>query len=109
MNAHNFITVLNEEFEANKSKAHFVLLRKTTYSAVSKAYKEYEYTLYYIIGKSKYTVTTINHTARVVTDKEEENVQTYMAEQLLHRIFSLFQDTENYHKMLNGEFKGYEY
>lgn len=109
MNAVGIVEVLNREFEYNgcKKGVHFILHKKISANSTMKAYKEYDYTLWYINEGKKYQVTRVVHTSRVVTEKEEESIVNYMEEQLLLRIFSILQDSINLKSMLDGSFTGY--
>lgn len=88
------------------SNVHLVLHKKITPAAM-KAYKEYNYTLWYINKENRYPVTRIVHIARVTTDKEDRDVTDYMEEQLLIKIFSLLRENRIIKPMLDGSFVGY--
>lgn len=109
MNAIGIVEALNKKFESGgcKKGVYFILHKKISTNSTIKAYKEYDYTLWYINEGKKYQATRIVHTARVVTEKEEENIVNYMEEQLLMRVFSILQDSINLKSMLDGSFTGY--
>lgn len=109
MNAVGIVEALNKKFESDgcKKGVHFILHKKISANSTMKAYKEYDYTLWYINEGKKYQATRIVHTARVVTEKEEENIVNYMEEALLMRVFSILQDSINLKSMLDGSFTGY--
>lgn len=107
MDATGIVEELNNLIESLECKkgVYFILHKKIVPSSI-KAYKEYDYTLWYINGKNKYQVTRIFHTARAVTEKEENCTIKYMETQLLQRIFSIIKDTK-FLEMINGNFIGY--
>ena len=109
MDAVGIVEILNTKLEVMKCKKgiHFILQKKINNNSFSKAYKTYEYILWYVNGKEKVRTFTLNHTARVVTEKEEENINKEMENKLLMNIFHLLQDPINFNTILNGEFKGF--
>lgn len=109
MDAVGIVEALNTEFESRgcKKGVYFILHKKISANSTMKAYKEYDYTLWYINDGKKYQATRIVHTARVVTEKEEEHITNYMEEAILMRIFSILQDNINLKSMLDGSFTGY--
>lgn len=108
MDATEIIKVLNKEFEIdNQSNKIFFILQKKIIPNSIKAYKTYEYTLWYINDKTKYKATRMEHTARVVTEKEEADMIKYMDSQLLHYIFRTLQDPVLIADMKKGNFTGY--
>lgn len=108
MEAVGIVKVLNKQFKGMNCKegVQFILQKKVTPSTI-KAYKEHDYTLWYMNNNKKYQATRIVHTARVVTEKEEEDINKYMEEQLLMRIYSILLDNNNLKSMLDGSFTGY--
>lgn len=110
MDAVGIVEVLNTKFEWMQCKkgVHFILHKEIECNSFSKAYKEYKYTLWYINNGEKYKVTTISHTSRVVTEKEEADMVKYMEELLLTFILTLLLDHDNLTLMLDGRFKGFD-
>ncbi len=110
MDAVGIVEVLNTKFEWMQCKkgVHFILHKEIECNSFSKAYKEYKYTLWYINNGEKYKVTTISHTSRVVTEKEETDMVKYMEELLLTFILTLLLDHDNLTLMLDGRFKGFD-
>lgn len=108
MNAIGIVETLNTKFECIQCKkgVHFILHKKIECNSFSKAYKEYKWTLWYINSGEKFRVTTLSHTSRVVTEKEESEMVKYMEELLLTFIFNLLLDHDNLTLMLNGRYKG---
>lgn len=108
MEAVGIVKVLNNKFKAMNCKdgVQFILQKRVTPSTI-KAYKEHDYTLWYIFNNKKYQVTRIVHTARVVTEKEEEYINKYMEEELLMRVYSILLDELNLKSMVDGSFTGY--
>lgn len=108
MDAVGIVETLNTKFESMNCKkgVHFILHKEIECNSFSKAYKEYKYTLWYINNGEKHKVTTISHTSRVVTEKEETDMVKYMEEQLLTYILTFLLDYNNLTKMLNGNYKG---
>lgn len=109
MDATGIVEVLNKRFEAMKCKKgiHFILHKRIDSKPI-KAYKEYNFTLWYVNGDNKYPVTNITHISRVVTESEKNNAIKYMEEQLLMNIYSLLLDNVNLNSMLDGSFTGYK-
>lgn len=109
MDAIGIVEVLNNKLESMKCKKgiHFILHKKIDSNSFSKAYKTYEYVLWYINGKERIKTLRMEHTARVVTEKEEEKTIKELENQLLMSIFNLLQDPINFNTILNGEFKGF--
>lgn len=110
MDAVGIVEVLNTKFEWMQCKkgVYFILHKEIECNSFSKAYKEYKYTLWYINNGEKYKVTTISHTSRVVTEKEETDMVKYMEELLLTFILNLLLDHDNLTLMLDGRFKGFD-
>lgn len=110
MDAVGIVEALNTKFEWMQCKkgVHFILHKEIECNSFSKAYKEYKYTLWYINNGEKYKVTTISHTSRVVTEKEEIDMVRYMEELLLISILTLLLDHDNLTLMLDGRFKGFD-
>ena len=108
MDAVGLVDVLNTKLESMKCKkgVHFILHKEVECSSFSKAYKEYKWTLWYINNEEKFKVTTLSHTSRVVTEKEESEMTKYMEDSLLTSIFNLLLDHDNLTLMLDGRYKG---
>lgn len=108
MNAIGIVETLNTKFECMQCKkgVYFILHKEIECNSFSKAYKEYKWTLWYINNGEKLRVTTLSHTSRVVTEKEESEMVKYMEELLLTFIFNLLLDYNNLTLMLNGRYKG---
>lgn len=109
MDAVGIVEVLNTKFERMKCNkgVHFILHKEIECNNFSKAYKEYKWTLWYINNGEKSKVTTLSHTSRIVTEKEESEMIKLMEESLLALIFNLLLDHDNLTLMLDGKFKGY--
>lgn len=109
MDSEGIVEVLNRKFEAMKCKdgVHFILHKRVEDKPI-KAYKEYRFTLWYVSRNTKYPVTCITYTSRVVTESEKNNIIRHMEEQLLMNIYSLLQDNINLNSMLDGSFTGYK-
>ena len=109
MNAVEIVEALNKEFETKECKKGvcFILHKKISSDSTIKAYKEYDYTLWYINEEKKYQAARIVHIDRVVNEKEEKQVISYMEKALLMKIFSLLQDSNTIKSMLDGSFTGY--
>ncbi len=109
MDAIGIVEALNKKFESMECKKgiHFILHKKIECNSTIKAYKEYDYTLWYISDSKKYQATRIVYTARVVTEKEESDIVSYMEEQLLTATYNLLLDHINLNSMLDGSFTGY--
>ena len=109
MNAVEIVEALNLKFEMmNCAKGvHFILQKQIKVNSVVNAYKDFDYTLWYVNEKGKYQVMRHAATARVVTGKEKEDFIKHMDKKLLIDIFSLFQDNDTIKSMLDGSFTGY--
>lgn len=109
MEAVTIVEILNKKFELMNcvKGVHFILQKLTKNNNSFKAYKEYNYKLWYLYNGQKHIIIDIKHTAREVSDSEKAENIKYMDEQLLLRIFSLFTDNININPMLKGEFQGY--
>lgn len=109
MDAIGIVETLNKKFESMECKkgVHFILHKEIECNSFSKAYKEYKWTLWYINSGEKFKVTTLSHTSRVITEKEESEMVKYMEESLLTLILNLLLDHDNLTLMLDGKFKDY--
>lgn len=108
MDAIGIVETLNKKFESMECKkgVHFILHKEIECNSFSKAYKEYKWTLWYINSGEKFKVTTLSHTSRVVTEKEESEMTKCMEESLLSFICNLLLDHDNLTLMLDGRYKG---
>ena len=109
MNAVEIVEALNTKFKMMSCAegVHFVLHKQIEPNSIIKAYKDFDYTLWYISKKGAYQVMGHKETARTVTEKEREYVISRMDKKLLMDIFSLFQDNNTIKTMLDGNFTGY--
>ena len=109
MDAVEIVEALNTKFKIMNCAegVHFILHKRIEVNSIVKAYKDFNYTLWYISKEGKYQVIKHTETARVVTEKEREDFIKHMDKKLLIDIFSLFQDNNTIKTMLDGNFTGY--
>lgn len=82
-----------------------IVLQKVKTPSSIKAYKIYEWILWYISTVGKYQIFTIKDTLRETTDQELESNINKMENELLKRIFNLL-GTQEAGAMSNGNFRG---
>lgn len=109
MNTQQIVDTLNEHFvNLGNSKVHFIVLRRVEPNPTFTAYKEYEYTLWYVNKETKYKVLKFSQTGRVTNEEEVAKMLELMKEQLLLKIFEMLQNKELVDSLLDGTFKGIE-
>lgn len=86
-------------------KGHVVLQKMSTSHPTFKAYKEYEYIVWFIVGTNKYPLITLKHTAKVINGNEESVIRDINIE-LSELIFNFIGSTY-YEQIIKGEFNGY--
>lgn len=70
-----------------------------------KAYKEYNFTIWFIKGRGRFRVLTLNHVARVI-DGHEETLIREMTIRLSEMIFNWI-GSNFYEQVIKGEYNGY--
>lgn len=108
MDAVGIVETFNKKIEGfrHNKDIYFVLHKKIECMAI-KAYKQYDYTLWYINKDKKYQAIRIVHSARAVTDKEKEDIVKYMECRLLDSILGILLTPDVFDLMLEGKFTGY--
>lgn len=102
------IECLNKNIELRRKelnievKGHLVIQKKITSDSTFKAYKNYEYTVWYIRGKERFRVITVNCKERVINDSQNEIVTNRIEEELVINIFKFIQ-SEDYNTILYGK------
>lgn len=111
MKAEDIIEGLNRHVETKRQSlgiittGHLVLQRSMKPHQTFKAYKEYEYVLWFIKGSKKYRVITLKHTAKVL-DGQEESLLRELNVKLSELIFN-WVGSSFYEDVVKGEYNGY--
>lgn len=111
MRAEDIIEGLNRHIETKRQSlsivttGHLVLQRLMKPHQTFKAYKEYEYVLWFIKGSKKYRVITFKHTAKVL-DGQEESLLRELNVELSKLIFNWI-GSSFYEDVVKGEYNGY--
>lgn len=111
MKTENIIEGLNRHIEIRRKElgidtsGHLILTKKITTNTSFKAYKTYEYTLWYRDFKDKYRIITISKTDRVIGN--EEDILKELDIDLCIAIFNWI-GTDFYNKIMKGEYDGNE-
>ena len=84
-----------------------LVLQKVKNQETIKAYKTYIWTLWYIIGKKRYSLLSLVLSSREVTETEERHNIGIMEKQLLSELFKLSRNNELLKSLRNGEFTGW--
>ena len=111
MKAEDIIEGLNRHIETKRQSlsivttGHLVLQRSMKPHQTFKAYKEYEYVLWFIKGSKKYRVITLKYTAKVL-DGQEESLLRELNVKLSELIFDWI-GSSFYEDVVKGEYNGY--
>ena len=112
MKLEDIIEGLNRHIE-NKRKSldinvqgHLILQKTIKPHSTFKAYKEYNFTIWFIKGRERFRVLTLNHVARVV-DGHEEALMKDMIIMLSEMIFNWI-GSSFYEQVIKGEYNGYD-
>lgn len=84
------------------SSGHVVLQRTVKINPTFKAYKEYEYILWFVKSSHKYALIRVKETAKVI-DGQEEAVNRRLNIELGKQIFNLV-DSELFKQVIQGEY-----
>ena len=110
MKAEDIIEGLNRSIEDKrdalkiKTTGHLVLQKTVKPHQTFKAYKEYEFVIWFVKGGKKYRVITVRETAKVL-DGQEENMNREMNIRLSDMIFNWI-GSDFYEQVINGEYNG---
>ena len=111
MKAEDIIEGLNRHIETKRqllsivTTGHLVLQRSMKPHQTFKAYKEYEYVLWFIKGNKKHRVIILKHTAKVL-DGQEESLLRELNVKLSELIFNWI-GSSSYEDVVKGEYNGY--
>ena len=110
MKAEDIIEGLNKSIEDKrgilkiKTTGHLVLQRTVKPHQTFKAYKEYEFVIWFVKGGKKYKVITVKETAKVI-DGQEETIMREMNVKLSRLIFNWI-GCNLYEQVIKGEYNG---
>ena len=110
MTGEEIVNILNTYIETYRtdnninSKSHLVLHRIMTPHETFKVYKKYEFTLWFVDGKNKYTVLKCAIIAKVLQEQEESIIKQ-VNRRLLLEIFNLML-SEEFDNILKGTYNG---
>lgn len=88
-----------------KTTGHLVLQKTVKPYQTIKAYKEYEFVIWFVKGEKRYRVITIKKTAKVI-DGQEETIMREMNAELSRLIFNWI-GCNFYEQVIKGEYNGY--
>ena len=86
------------------SKGHLVLQRIIELHPTFKAYKTYKAILWFVKGRDRHIVISLNHSDKVL-EGQEEPMQQYINTELCHRIFNWI-GSSFYEEVIKGEYNG---
>lgn len=110
MKAEDIIEGLNQSIEDKrdalkiKATGHLVLQRTVKPHQTFKAYKEYEFIVWFVKGGKKYRVITVKETAKVIDGQEETMIRRMNVE--LSRLIFNWIGSDFYEQVINGEYNG---
>ena len=110
MKAEDIIEGLNRSIEDKrnalkiKTTGHLVLQRTVKPHQTFKAYKEYEFVIWFVKGGKKYRIITVKETAKVIDGQEETMIRRMNVE--LSRLIFNWIDSDFYEQVINGEYNG---
>lgn len=112
MKLEDIIEGLNRHIEGRRKnlgidpiQGHLVLQKTIKPHSTFKAYKEYNFTIWFVKGRDRFVVLMINHVARVV-DGHEETLMKEMTIRLSEMIFN-WMGSNFYEQVVKGEYNGY--
>lgn len=111
MKAEDIIEGLNRSIEDKrealkiKTTGHLVLQKSVKPHQTFKAYKEYEFVIWFVKSGKKYRVITVKETAKVL-DGQEETIMREMNVKLSRLIFNWI-GSDFYEQIIKGEYNGY--
>lgn len=111
MKSEDIIEGLNRSIEDKrdalkiKTTGHFVLQKSVKPHQTFKAYKEYEFVIWFVKSGKKYRVITVKETAKVL-DGQEETIMREMNVKLSRMIFNWI-GSNFYEQVIKGEYNGY--
>ena len=110
MKAEDIIEGVNRSIEDKryelkiKTTGHLVLQKTVKPHQTFKAYKEYEFVIWFVKGGKKYRVITVKETAKVL-DGQEETIMRRMNVELSRLIFNWI-GCSFYEQVIKGEYNG---
>lgn len=111
MKAEDIIEGLNRSIEDKrdilkiKTTGHLVLQKIVNPHQTFKAYKEYEYVIWFVKGGEKHRVITVKETAKVLDGQEETMIRRMNVE--LSRLIFNWIGSNFYEQVIKGEYNGY--
>lgn len=108
MKAEDIIEGLNRSIEDRrdvlkiKTVGHLVLQRTVKVHQTFKAYKEYEYIIWFVKSSKKYKVITLKKTAKVLDGQEEDMIRIMNIE--LSRLIFNWVGSDSYECIIKGEY-----
>lgn len=113
MKVEDIIEGLNRHIE-NKRKSlginplqgHLVLQKTVKPHSTFKAYKEYNFTIWFVKGRDKFVALMLNHIGRVIDGQEERMIRD-MTIRLSEMIFNWI-GSDFYEQVVKGEYNGYK-
>ena len=112
MKLEDLVEGLNRHIENKRKKlginpiqGHLVLQKTVKPHGTFKAYKEYNFTMWFVKGRDRFVALMLNHVARVI-DGHEEKLMKYMTVILSEMIFNWI-GSNFYEQIVKGEYNGY--
>ena len=111
MKAEDIIEGLNRSIEDKrdalkiKTTGHLVLQRTVKPHQTFKAYKEYEFVIWFVKNDKKHRVITLKETAKVLDGQEESMIRRMNVE--LSRLIFNWVGSNFYEQVIKGEYNGY--
>ena len=111
MKAEDIIEGLNRSIEDKRyelkinTTGHLVLQRTVKPHQTFKAYKEYEFVIWFVKGGNKYRVITLKETAKVLDGQVESMIRRVNVE--LSRLIFNWIGSNFYEQVIKGEYNGY--
>lgn len=87
-----------------KTTGHLVLQKTVKPHQTFKAYKEYEFVIWFVKGEKKYRVITVKETAKVLDGQEETMIRKMNVE--FSRLIFNWIGSDFYKQVINGEYNG---
>lgn len=86
------------------ANSHLVLQRTVEPNPTFKSYKKYEWIVWLIDNDSKYKIIVVSLLEKVLKD-QEEGINRRLCNSLLEALFKFIR-TEDYNRIVNGNYKG---
>lgn len=112
MNIEDVIESLNrhienkrKELNLNDASGHLVLQKTIKAHETFKAYKEYNMTVWFIKGRCRFRVLTLNETVKSISENQEETIMKRLNIELCKMMFN-WVGSGLYNQIVNGTYNG---